>query len=70
MRTHATVRRRALAEERVCPLLSSGLAVSGSQEEGASLTFTGRNTTGDGEDESSLKRNMVATAGSDWLTNP
>ena len=35
----------------MCPLLPSGLAGSGSQEEGASLTFTGGNTTGDGERE-------------------
>ena len=35
----------------MCPLLHSGLAVSGSQEEGASLTFTGGNTTGNGEGE-------------------
>ena len=33
------------------PLLPSGLAGSGSQEEGASLTFTGGNTTGNGERE-------------------
>ena len=35
----------------MCPLLPSGLAGSGSQEEGASLTLTGGNTTGDGESE-------------------
>ena len=33
------------------PLLPSGLADSGSQEEGASLTLTGGNTTGNGEEE-------------------
>ena len=38
-----------LAEERVCSLLPSGLTGSGSQEEGASLTLTGGNTTGNGE---------------------
>ena len=54
----------------MCHLLPSGLAGKGSQEEGASLTLTGGNTTGNGEDESSLKRNMVTSAGSDWLTNP
>ena len=48
MRTHTTVR-GGLAEERVYPLLPSGLAGSGSQEEGASLTLTGENTTGNGE---------------------
>ena len=35
----------------MCPLLPSGLAGSGNQEEGASLTFTGGNTTGNGERE-------------------
>ena len=39
----------AIVEGRVCPLLPSGLADSGSQEEGATLTFTGGNTTGNGE---------------------
>ena len=38
----------------MCPLLPSGLAGSGSQEEGASLTFTGGNTTGEGEGERQL----------------
>ena len=33
------------------PLLTSGLAVSGRQEGGASLTFTGESTTGNGERE-------------------
>ena len=33
----------------MCPLLISGLADSGSQEEEASLTLTGGNTTGNGE---------------------
>ena len=32
-------------------LLPSGLAGSGSQEEGASLTWTGEHTTGEGERE-------------------
>ncbi len=32
-------------------LLPSGLAGSGSQEEGASLTWTGENTAGEGERE-------------------
>ena len=54
----------------MCLFLPSGLAGSGSQEEGASVTLTGGSTTGEGEDESSLKRNMAATAGSGWLTNP
>ena len=49
MRTHTIVRGGALVEWRVCPLLPSGLAGSGSQEEGASLTLTGGNTTGNGE---------------------
>ena len=53
MRTHTTVSGGggggAIDEWRVCPL--SGLAGSGSQEEGASLTFTGGNTTGNGERE-------------------
>ena len=40
----------------MCPLLSSGLAVSGSQEEGASLTLTGGNTTGNGEREEEGER--------------
>ena len=35
----------------MCPLLPSGLAGSGSQEEGASLTLTRGNTTGNGERE-------------------
>ena len=35
----------------MCPLLSSGLAGSGSQEEGTSLTLTGRSTIGKGERE-------------------
>ena len=35
----------------MCSLLSSGLAGSGTQEEGASLTLTGGNTTGNGEGE-------------------
>ena len=34
-----------------CVLLPSGLAGSGSQEEGASLTWTGGHTTGKGERE-------------------
>ena len=38
----------------MCPLLPSGLAGSGSQEEGASLTFTGGITTGEGEGKRQL----------------
>ena len=41
----------ALVEWRVCPLLPSGLANTGSQEEGASLNLTGGNTAGKGERE-------------------
>ena len=44
------MRGRALGEGRVCPLLHLGLAGRDSQEEGASLTFTTGNTTGNGED--------------------
>ena len=36
------------------PFLLSGLASSGSQEEGASLTWTGGNTTGEGERERNI----------------
>ena len=43
----------------MCPLLPSGLAGSGSQEEGASLTFTGGNTTGNGEGEEEGESTMV-----------
>ena len=46
----------ALAEGRVCPLLPSGLAGIGSQEEGASLTLTGGNTTGNGENEGEKRK--------------
>ena len=35
----------------MCPLLPSGLAGSGSQEEGASLTLTGGHAAGKGERE-------------------
>ena len=35
-------------------LLPSGLAGSGSQEEGASLMWTGRHTTGEGERERNI----------------
>ena len=35
----------------MCPLLPSGLAGSGSQEEGASLTLTGGHAIGNGESE-------------------
>ena len=60
---HTTVRGRALAECRVCPLLPSALAGSGSQEEGASLTLTGGHTTGKGEThrESSQPTNTILT---------
>ena len=40
------------------PFLPSGLAGSGSQEEGASLTLTG-NTTGNGEGEKRERRDNV-----------
>ena len=43
----------------MCPLLPSGLANSGSQEEGASLTLTGRNTAGNGEREEKKERHNV-----------
>ena len=36
-------------------LLPSGLAGSGSQEEGASLTWTGGHTTGEGEKDSQME---------------
>ena len=36
------------------PLLPSGLAGSGSQEEGASLVWTGGNTAGEGERERNI----------------
>ena len=36
------------------PLLPSGLAGSGSQEEGASLTWTGGHTTGEGERDGNI----------------
>ena len=36
------------------PLLPSGLAGSSSQEEGASLTWTGGHTTGEGEREGNI----------------
>ena len=39
----------------MCPLLPSGLADSGSQEEGASLTFTGEHATGEGKGKGAVK---------------
>ena len=47
--THTLQVRGALAEGEGVALLSSGLAGSGSQEEGASLTWTGGHTAADGE---------------------
>ena len=49
--THYSEGEGHLLRGRVCPLLPSGLAGSGSQEERASLTLTGGNTTGNGEGE-------------------
>ena len=44
-----------------CALLPSGLAGSGSQEEGASLTWTGGNTTGEGERETTVHTCQLLT---------
>ena len=41
-------------------LLPSGLAGSGSQEEGASLTWTGGHTTGEGEREKHYNRTHLS----------
>ena len=38
----------------MCPFLLSGVAGSRSQEEGASLTWTGGHTTGEGERERNI----------------
>ena len=57
--THTTMMGRALVElgEGVA-LLPSGLAGSGSQEEGASITWTGGHTVGEGE----RRRNITTKA--------
>ncbi len=51
MSTHTTRRGRGTCEREGVSLLPSGLAGSGSQEEGASLTWTGGHTAGKGERE-------------------
>ena len=55
--THTIVRRRGTWGKCVPP--PSGLAGSGSQEEGASLTWTGGNTTGEGERERKLQQDTL-----------
>ena len=49
--THTTVKGRDTCRGVCVSLLPSGLAGSGSQEEGASFTWIGGNTTGKGERE-------------------
>ena len=43
-------------------LLPSGLADSGSQEDGASITWTGGNTTGKGERERNITTGRLSIA--------
>ena len=58
--THTTVRERGTCEGEGVALLPSGLAGSGSQEEGASLTWTGGHTTGKGEREKHCNRTHLS----------
>ena len=48
------MRGRGTCQGEAVSLLPSGLASSGSQEEGASLTWTGGQTTGEGERERNI----------------
>ena len=51
---HTKVRGKATCRGEGVSLLPSGLAGSGSQEEGTSLTWTGGRTTGEGEREGNI----------------